>query len=146
MNNETQPIEQESTGRGRKVAAGALAALGVLGLGLAAASQLNLTWAGNFQAGAVEVSADCQTEAVTVSFANPEFDGTVTAPWTIDSVDFANVSPECANMAYEASYKVAGADWTAPTTGTVQGTTITVPLTGVDPQEIAEFALTIYGD
>lgn len=136
---------EKKTGRGRKVAAGTLLGLGVLGIGMAAASQLGMTWQGNFQAGAVEVDADCQTGDITVGYDDPAFaDATADTPWEIANVNFAEISAACDTKSYEVAYK-AGGDWVALGTGTVDGTDLAVALpTAVLPQNITDFALTIF--
>ena len=136
----------------RKVMAVGLAIVGVAGLSLASASQLNLTWSGNFQTGAVTVDASCQpaANAITTSFSTPTFDGAVTSPWRVANVVFYGVHADCANKKYEAAYKLATGDWvkftptTAPSVGTGGGSlTVALP-SGVAPDTIAQFALTIY--
>lgn len=136
----------------RKVLAVGLAIVGVAGLSLASASQLNLSWSGNFQTGSVEVDASCQpsTSPITTSFSTPSFDGTTTTPWKVSNVTFSGVSIDCANKKYEAAYKLATGDWvkltgsSAPSVG-VNGGALTVALpSGVSADSIAQFALTIY--
>ncbi|GEM_PF-438284 len=136
----------------RKVMAVGLAIVGVAGLSLASASQLNLSWSGNFQTGTVAVNASCQPAAtpITTSFATPTFDGTVTAPWKVANVTFSGVDAACATKKYEAAYKLASGDWvkftpaSAPSVGAAGGSlTVALP-TGVAPDTIAQFALTIY--
>ncbi|CAM5788969.1 hypothetical protein [Cellulomonas persica] len=137
----------------RKVMAVGLAIVGVAGLSLASASQLNLSWTGNFQTGSVEVDASCQPTGspITTAFSTPSFDGTVTSPWKVANVTFSGVDAECAGKKYEAAYKLATGDWvkltgaSAPSVGAAGGTlTVALP-TGVAPDTIAQFALSIYG-
>lgn len=147
---EKKSMTRRNEGLARKLAAGLLAGLGILGLGVAAASQLNMAWAGNFQAGNVTIDADCQVEnqAVNVNFDKPEFVATVhdsELPWGVANVNFTNVSGECNAKSYEAAYKTDGT-WTELSNGTVNGTSIAVPLGTVDPQTIDEVALTIYSE
>ena len=59
----------------RRAVAASLAVAGLSGLGLAAAAQLNMTWAGSFQAGATVVTADCQTGPIATQLGTPIFDG-----------------------------------------------------------------------
>lgn len=138
----------------------ALILAGLVGLGLAAASELDMAWNGSFQAGAVEVTADCQDEGaqIGVSFADLEFDPTATqidatnvgpVPWSVASIEFTNISAACHSLSYEAAYLVDEATgWKqlgpAATVGEA-GVTVDVP-EGVDPQTISRIALTIHGD
>lgn len=141
---------EKNEGRGRKIVAGTLVGLGVLGLGMAAATQLNLGWDGQFQAGTTTVKADCQTSEIDVSYDDPEFAGAVVTPWTIENVNFANIDAKCGGLNYEVAYKVSEVDgWVKDAQGIVaeKGGTISVATPdGVDVQEIAEFALTIYSE
>lgn len=132
--------------RSRKIAAAALLILGLGGATAAAAAQLNMTWAGSFQAGSVSVTADCQPSAKTItsSFDAPEFAGTASLPWTIANVKFANIDNACNTLNYEAAYKLDSGDWVKLGTGTVSGATVSVSLDSVDPQSITQLALTIY--
>lgn len=141
--------EQNNKNRARKVAAGSLLGLGVLGIGLAAASQLTLGWQGTFQAGAVTVNSECQNTDITVSFDSPEFEGTKDVPWTIANVNFDSIDPECVNSSYEIAYKTADSDWNNYVTGGTisQAGVLTAALpSGVIPEDISDFALTIYDD
>lgn len=131
---------------GRKILAGLLAGLGLLGLSVAAASQLNLGWDGNFQAGAVKVDADCQTSAITVAFDDPEFAADTDIPWDIENVNFDAIDAACNGLNYEVAYKVDGAaNWVELTSGTAATGKLTVAMPAVDPQTVTDFALTIYG-
>lgn len=136
---------EKKAGRGRKVAAGALLGLGVLGIGMAAASQLGMTWSGNFQAGAVEVDADCQAGIISVGYDDPAFkDATAPTPWEIANVNFTGISEACDTKSYEAAYKTDG-DWVQLDAGNVAGASLAVALpANVLPQDITEFALTIF--
>lgn len=135
--------------RRRSLAPAALIVAGLAGLGLAAASELDLVWGdSNFQAGAVEVSADCQEGDVTVNFANPEFASGSEVPWTVEHVEFSGISQACHGATYEAAYRmVDDATWVELPAGSgTVSSTVTAPLSGVgDVQDIAEFALTIHG-
>lgn len=132
--------------RGRKIAAGALLILGLGGATAAAAAQLNLTWAGSFQAGAVSVVADCQpsSKTITSSFDTPSFSGSSSLPWSVANVKFAGIDDACKTFSYEAAYKLSSGDWVKLGTGTVTGATVSVPLGSVDPQNVKQVALTIY--
>ena len=136
----------------RKILAVGLAIVGVAGLSLASASQLNLSWSGTFQTGNVTVDASCQPAAspITTAFSTPTFDGTVTSPWTVANVTFSGVHADCANKKYEAAYKLASGDWvkftpaSAPSVGASGGSVSVALPSGVAPDTIAQFALTIY--
>ncbi len=115
-------------------------------MGLAAATQLDLGWAGNFQAGAVTVDADCQTSEITTKFTDPEFANSADIPWDVDGVEFTGIDSACSGMSFEATYRTGSGEWSAPATGTVSGSVIDFQVpAGVDVQKIDEFALTIYG-
>jgi hypothetical protein len=133
----------------RRAAAIALVAVGAAGLTMAAASQLTMSWTGNFQAGSVVVSADCQPTASTISaaFSTPTFAAAQTLPWNVASVSFSGIHASCNTKTYQAAYKLATGDWVAfGATGTVAGTSVTVAIpSGVDAQAIKSVALTIYG-
>ena len=133
--------------RGRKIAAGALLILGIGGATAAAAAQLNLTWTGSFQAGAVSVTADCQpsSKAITSSFDAPTFAGSAGLPWTVANLKFAGIDEACKTLNYEAAYQLSAGDWVKLGSGTVAGSTLTVALGTVDPQAVKQVALTIYG-
>lgn len=139
---------EKNEGRGRKIVAGTLVGLGVLGLGMAAATQLNLGWSGNFQAGTVEVESDCQTSAISVTFSDPALnaEGAQDNPWSIDNVQFSGIDGACVGLNYEVAYKSTDSDgWTTLATGTAD-TTITAALPEGDWQDLSDFALTIYGE
>lgn len=133
----------------RRAAAIALVAVGAAGLTMAAASQLTMSWTGNFQAGSVVVSADCQPTASTISaaFSTPTFAAAQTLPWNVASVSFSGIHASCNTKTYQAAYKLATGDWVAfGATGTVAGTSVSVAIpSGVDAQAIKSVALTIYG-
>ncbi len=140
--------EVKKEGRARRIAAGTLVGLGVLGLGMAAASQLGMSWEGNFQAGNVVVDADCQTSgAVDVSYDEPKFQGAGDIPWGIENVQFSKIDAACEGLNYESAYKIGDGDWVVLDTGTVAGTVVTDSLASAgDVQKITDFALTIYSE
>lgn len=143
-------MTEQNNGKARKVAAGALLGVGVLGIGLAAASQLNLEWQGNFQAGAVTVNSECQETPITVTFDAPEFDESETAPWTIAGVNFDSIDNACVGSTYEVAYRTADdGDWDNYVTGktiAAEGTLNEALPADVIPEDIKGFALTIYGE
>lgn len=139
-----------NTTRRRRILAGGLITLAVAGAGLAAASELGLIWDGNFQAGAVQVEADCQPVGaeITVGFSDPTFTAAATIPWSIADVRFSDVDAACAGLSYEIAYQVndSGTWVQLPGgAGTISGTTITGPTGTIDPQTITDLALTING-
>ncbi len=138
-------MTEKKQGRARKVAAGTLLGLGVLGIGMAAASQLEMNWNGNFQAGAVAVDADCQTSEIEVSYNDPDFAGSAGVPWTIDQVNFDSIDAKCDGGKYEVAYKTDD-NWIELDKGTASAGVLSVDVPGVDTQTITGFALTIYSE
>jgi hypothetical protein len=128
----------------RRGVAFTLAALGLSGLGLAAAAQLNMAWTGSFQAGATAVNADCQKDTITSVLGSPIFDGTKAVPWSIAALRFTGVSAACNGMKYEAAYKTGAGDWLKFGTGQVSGTTITVIFGPLSAQSLTDVSLTIF--
>lgn len=147
-----------STSKRRSIVPGALVVAGLVGLGIAAASELDLVWGGTFQAGEVEVQADCQLDGqqIGVAFSSPEFDGGSDIPWNTHEVVFSNISEECSNLTFEAAYRTTANDvtpeWQPLGSGVVgdaqnEDGDLLVNLGGVDDtQTITGFALTIHGD
>ncbi len=130
----------------RKAIAVGLAIVGVAGLSLASASQLNLSWAGQFQAGNVTVSGECQSSAVAVAFSAPTFDGTTTNPWKVPNITFSSIDAACATQGakYSVAYKTTG-DWKTLATGNAAAGVLTVAApSGVDPASITGFALSLH--
>jgi len=135
----------ENKNRKARAAAVALAIVGVAGLSMAAAAQLNLNFTGSFQAGAVDVDADCQTSPITVSYAAPTFNAGDTVPWKVATLDFTAIDSACNNKGFKAAYKLGSADWVEFATGTTATGTLTVDLPDeVDANAISDVALTIY--
>jgi len=135
----------------RSIAPAVLIAAGLAGLGLAAASELDLNWNGTFQAGTVPVAADCQAdgETVAVAFSEPTFTAggaNTETPWTVAELEFSNISEACVGGSYEVAVRDAGTtSWTELANGTVNGTTLTAPIGAANPQNFDEVALTIHG-
>lgn len=135
----------------RSLVPGALLVLGLGGLGMAAASELELSWDGTFQAGALDVQADCQDGPIDVAFTERAFASGVKVPWTIDSVEFTGISEKCHRMDYEAAYKLSqDGEWSLLDSRSLEvGRSIFAWLRDadsqetVDPQEVFEIALTI---
>ena len=137
--------EAKTQKKGRKIAAIGLLGLGIAGMGLGAATQLNLLWNGKYQAGAVTVNADCQGEGeITVGFDKPVFISGQTIPWNIANVKFSDIHADCVGSNYEVAYNT-GSGWSELGSGKVAGDAVTVSLSSVDDiQAIKEFALTIH--
>jgi len=125
----------------RKGAAVALAVLGIAGLSLASAAQLNLTGTSQFQAGVTDL-ASCQTTTVNVKFATPTL---TSGAYKSASVDLVAIDAACATKTYKLSFlDAAGAPVVAEKTGTLAAGTLTVSLTGVNADSIKTVALTIF--
>ena len=107
----------------RKGLAFGLAVVGVGGLSVASAAQLNLTGpaAGTLQAGSVAiVNSDCQSAAIPVSFATPTRVG---AAYRSAQIDLTGIAAACSGK----SYKLAVLDAAnAPVVAEVSGTVSTV--------------------
>ncbi len=126
----------------RRFTALAVGSLGVLGLALGVASQLDTAWSGNFQAGTTLAELDCQEAGVPVigSFTGTTFDASAEDPFQPGSVQFTDISPACAGEGYQIAYRTSG-DWQLIAEGTVTGSTVTVPLEGAAMSSSAEFAI-----
>lgn len=139
------------TRKRRRIVPGMFIAAGILGLGLAAASQLNLNWSGVYQDGTVVVDADCQEGPITVSFSDPDFQGSAAgnvAPWAIATIDFQDVDEACNGYSYQAAVRIEGptdSGWQElGTAGIVSAPSIKAPLDGIAPHTITDVALTIH--
>ncbi|UJP40952.1 hypothetical protein [Cellulomonas palmilytica] len=127
----------------RKALAVGFAIVGVAGLSLASASQLNLSWAGQYQAGNVTVEGECQESPISVAFSAPTFASGTTNPWTVQSVTFSSIDADCDGKQYRVAYKTNGA-WVALADGAAATGVLTVSApAGVDPSTITGFALSI---
>lgn len=137
--------------RKRKALALVLAALALVGFSFAAATQLQLKWNGNFQAGVVEVDADCQSGEITIAFNTPTYATTDVdkIPWTVDKLSVSDVDAGCNGMSYQVALSVDGEDWESSilSSGTItladSAFTVDLPDT-LDVQTISNIALTIY--
>ena len=138
----------KNTNKRARAAAVALTIVGVAGLSMAAAAQINLNYTGAFQAGATTtINADCQNATVDVKYDTPVFDGSATTPWKVATVTFSKIDTGCQGKKYEAAYKTSG-DWVKLTGGTVAtgATSVAVPLpASLNANDIKSLALTIYG-
>jgi len=134
--------------RPRRVAAILLAIVGVAGLSLASASQIDLGWgSGQLQAGNVAVDAGCQgTAPVSVGYGAPTFSATSTNPWVGSDVSFTGIAAGCTSKQYEIAYSTDGSTWVRlGSRGTVSSTSISADISGVaSPESITRWALTIF--
>ena len=143
----------KSTNR-RKSVAIALAVLGVAGLSLASAAQLNLTGTASVQSGMLAVNADCQpsAKAITVAFSAPvPYLAPTGTTYASKTVNIANIDAACLTAGHK--YKLALLDGTnaviagdVETALTTASLSITIPtVTGViQDNAIKTVALTIY--
>lgn len=134
-----------TTTRSRRGLALGLAVLGLAGLSLASAAQLDLTDDATFQTGAVALTADCQgATAIPVSFGVPARTGNT---YNATTVTFSGIANACAGMRYKAAVRTGASTWTDLADGTVSATSIAAALpAGVPANSVAEVALTIYHD
>jgi len=128
----------------RKYAAVGLAVVAGLGLSFASASQLNLGAPASVQTGAVDVAADCQPSSsqIAVQFAAPTLVG---GNYVSNQVTFSNIHASCNGRLFKVRFL--GATNTAlgtEATGTVNGTSLNVPLTGINHNDVVRIAMTIY--
>lgn len=82
----------------RKGLALGLAVVGIAGLSLASAAQLNLSSTHKVQTGSVKLIADCQTSPITVSFAVPDAQVTLYKP---ASMTVGPIDPACLGYNYK---------------------------------------------
>lgn len=132
-----------------KLAASAFLGLGVVGLGVAAASHFSGTWQGNFQAGSVLSDSNCQpsNQPIGGGFAPPTFDPNAATPWTPSGVLFTGISSNCLGANYQVAYRDHG-DWellgSADATGVVSGSQVSVSLGSVDWDDTSQFAISFF--
>lgn len=128
----------------RKIAAGALAVVAGLGLSFASASQLNLAAPSTVQAGAVDVASDCQPSSavIGVAFATPTLTG---GNYVSSQVALSNIAAGCNGRTYKVRFLGTGnTPLGTEATGSITGTTLNVPLTGVSQNDVVRIAMTIY--
>ncbi|WP_066463199.1 hypothetical protein [Sanguibacter suarezii] len=133
-----------SSSKRRKTAALALAFVGVAGLSIASAAQLNLG-TGSLGAGTTVV-ASCQPTGtpITLAFENA-FTAGAGAEYETSNLTLGSINTACKDLKYkvtltDASGTVLGAE----ATGTVTGTSVSVPLTGVSAKAVSNVAVVIY--
>ena len=135
--------------RTARSAAVVLAVVGIAGLSMAAATQLDMSWNGEFQAGRTTVTADCQPgdQKIGVAFSDPVASTGGTLPWSIGKLEFSGINTDCEGSRYKVDYKVtASSQWVSLADGTnlaLDSGVLAINLGSVDPQKIAEVALTI---
>ena len=124
----------------RKTAALALAVVGVAGLSIASAAQLNLG-TGSLGAGTTVV-ASCQAGTpIDVDFESSFSDGEYKAT----SLNLSSVESACEGLDYKVTLTDSGGSVLgSEATGTVSGTEISVPLTGVSAKDVANVAVVIH--
>ncbi len=144
------PTESGVTGsRAGRILATILFLLGLTGLGVAAATQLNTAWSGGFQAGSALTEADCQPadQPIVGRFGAPQFIGTGEQPWGPRNIEFSGISSECIGATYEVAYRT-DADWTlldAPNAkGTVTGPTVVIEMGDTRFKSPAELSIVVY--
>lgn len=128
----------------RKTAALALGVVGVAGLSIAAAAQLNLG-TGSLGAGTT-VIASCQPEGtpIGVSFESTFAPGSDPG-YKATSLNLDSIAPACSGLDYKVTLTDAsGAVLGSEATGTVSGTSITVPLTDVPAEDVTNVAVVIH--
>ncbi|CAN5230837.1 hypothetical protein BH11ACT1_BH11ACT1_16070 [soil metagenome] len=90
----------KSTNR-RKSIAIALAVLGVAGLSLASAAQLNLTGTASVQSGMLALNADCQSTPITVSFSAPVRTGATYSSASVILTGIDTTAGKCLGKSYK---------------------------------------------
>lgn len=135
----------------RKSLAIGLAVVGVAGLSLASASQINFNWnTQSFQSGSVPtVMSDCQKSTVGVAYGTPAFSST---GWTVSNVTFSSIDTACQGKTYEVAYSTSSSNgWvqTGLTTASAKVDTtgsiaVALPSGVTDPSTITGWALTIH--
>ncbi len=123
----------------RKSAAVALAVVGVAGLSLASAAQLNVT-SGALGAG-TSVVASCDSDGVAVAFTP----GYAAGGYAATSVALNGIATGCDGQNYRITMTGASGALGTELTGTVSGTSLTATLAGVAAKDVTGVAVVIYG-
>ena len=133
----------EKSRKARKTAALALAVAGVAGLSLASAAQLNLG-TGSLGAGTT-VIASCQDDTpIAVNFENTFVPG-AGAEYKATKLNLTDIETACNGLNYKVTLTdSSGSVLGQEATGTVSGTSLTVPLSDVSAEEVANVAVVIY--
>ena len=136
-------LTSAKTHKTRKAAALALAFVGVAGLSVASAAQLNLG-SGNLGAG-TPVVASCQGETPI----NVTFESTFTpgagAEYKATSLSLDSIETACQGLDYKVTLTDSdGAVLGTEATGTVSGSSLSVPLSDVPAKDVANVAVVIH--
>ena len=123
----------------RKSAAVALAVVGVAGLALASAAQLNVT-SGALGAG-TSVVASCDTDGVAVAFTP----GYAAGGYAATNVALNGIAAGCDGQNYKITLTGTAGTLGSEVTGVVSGTSLTAALTGVAAKDVTGVAVVIYG-
>ena len=94
---------------------------------------------------AVDVAADCQPSAsvIGVAFATPTL---VSGSYVSNQVTFSNIHASCNGRLYKIRFLGTGNTplGASEASGTVTGTSLNVPLTGISQNDVVRIAMTIY--
>lgn len=133
-------LTSAKTHKTRKTAALALAFVGVAGLSVASAAQLNLG-SGSLSAGTTVV-ASCQADTpVGVSF-DTAFSGT---EYKATNLNLDSIKTACNGLDYKVTLTNAeGTVLGTEATGKVSGTSLSIPLTDVSAKDVANVAVVIH--
>ncbi len=122
-------------------------ALGLAGVAVAHASQVDPAWAGAFEAGATSAVSSCQPAdaPIQVAWGPPEMDPSGELPWTVREVRFSGIDSNCLGQNYQVSYRVDD-EWTEllPANGIVAASTLSVDFGEVDPSTVTDFSLVFF--
>lgn len=127
----------------RKTAAIALGVVGILGLSIASAAQLNL---GTSTLGAgTTVVASCQGDTpIGIAFENTFASG-ADAGYKASSVNLTSIDAACEGLTYKVTLTDSdGAVLGDEATGTVSGSSVTVPLRDVPAEDVANVSVVIH--
>lgn len=128
----------------RKALAVGIAVVGVAGLSLASAAQLNLVSDGaQFQSG-VDVVANCQpaNQDISVSFSDPSL---AASGYASTSVVFSGIAPACFTKLANVAVATTGGLTEIASALTVSGATLTVALpTGTTADAVSQVAFSIH--
>ena len=127
----------------RKTAAIALGIVGVAGLSLASAAQLNLS-SGSLGAGTTVIATCQDEEPIAVNFESSFVPG-ADAEYKASSLKLSSIAPACNGQTYKVTLSDAdGAVIGEEATGTVAGTSLSVPLGNVSAEDVANVAVVIH--
>lgn len=135
---------RKTAANGRKTAAIALGVVGILGLSIAAAAQLNL---GTSTLGAgTTVVASCQPEGTPIGVAfESTFAPGADAGYKASSLNLTSIDAACEGLNYKVTLTDSdGAVLGDEATGTVSGASVTVPLSDVSAEDVANVSVVIH--